>query len=81
MIRNDGFTAVDVTVDVRARHASHADGLSIHRCRITVSLRCHVAVRLPSQSVLERFERVTSVDPFHGGLPSLVEHLPHLANN
>jgi len=73
VVRNDGLAAVNVAVGVRARHPLHADGLSIHR-QIAVPLRR----RFP-QLVLERLERIAPVDPLHGGLPSLVEHLPHLA--
>lgn len=78
VVRNDGLAAVNVAVNIRARHAFH--GLSIHR-HITVPLRHHaVRIRLLSL-VIERFQRVAPVDSLHGSLPSFVEHLPHLCDN
>ena len=76
VIRDDRFATVQIAVHVSPGYPPHSHGLSVHR-QISVLLHA-VSVRLFPRFVLQRLQRITSVDAFHRCLPSFVEHLPHL---
>lgn len=76
VIRDDRFATVQIAVHVSPRNPLYSHGLPAHR-QISVLLNA-VSVSLFPRFVLQRLQRITSVDPLHGRLSSLVEHLPHL---
>lgn len=76
VIRDDRFATVQIAVHVSPRNPLYSHGLPAHR-QISVLLNA-VSVSLFPRFVLQRLQWITSVDPLHGRLSSLVEHLPHL---
>lgn len=78
VIRGDRFATVQIAVHVSPCNPLYSHGLPAHR-QISVLLHA-VSVSLLPRFVLERLQRITSVDPLHGRLSSLVEHLPHLGS-
>lgn len=76
VIRDDRFATVQIAVHVTPCNPFYSHGLPAHR-QISVLLHT-VSVSLFPRFVLQRLQRITSVDPLHGRLSSFVEHLPHL---